>query len=393
LNVEKGTTMKTLYFDVMSGASGDMILSSLVDVGVPVAYLHGELAKLRIPGFSFGVEKQKRSGISASHLKMKWDTPRSYRHIHQILDMIKRANYKKSVYSQCEAVLMRLGKAEAKVHDMPLDKVHFHEVGSVDTIVDVAGICLGLDYLGADEILFSTLTDGRGTVKTQHGTMPVPVPAVAAMAEGYALRILDISTELLTPTGCAVLTALGKQEKSGVSGIIIKTGYGCGDKVLENTPNVLRVFLVETGNESAGDSVSVIESDMDHISGEIMGDAAARLMREGALDVSWTPVFMKKGRPAYRLTVLCAPNRQQDLIDTIMLHTRTLGVRVHTARRVVALRIKGKGRLKGQAIEVKECSYKGHSFTKPEYDALAMISGKTGVPVVELMEEYVKGKK
>ena len=385
--------MKTLYFDVMSGASGDMILSALVDIGVPKPYLRRELAKLKIPGFTFDVEKQKRSGIAASHLKMKWETPRSYRHLHQILAMIKKANYKAGVYSKCEAVLMRLGKAEAKVHDMALEKVHFHEVGAVDTIIDIAGICLGLDYLGVDEILFSTLTDGRGTVTTQHGTMPVPVPAVAAMAKGYELRILDVSTELLTPTGCAVLTALGRQEKSGISGKIIKTGYGCGDKVLEKTPNVLRVFLLEAGGESSGGHVAVIESDMDHISGEIMGDAAALLMRQGALDVSWTPVFMKKGRPGYRLTVLCAPDRQQDLIDTIMLHTRTLGVRVHTARRVIAQRKPARGRLRGQAIEVKECSYKGHSFTKPEYNALARISGKTGVPVVELMEEYVRGKK
>jgi uncharacterized protein (TIGR00299 family) protein len=295
----------------MSGASGDMILSSLVDIGVPVSYLRRELAKLKIPGFVFDVEKQKRSGISALHLKMKWDTPRTYRHLQQILAMIKKANYKAGVYSQCEAVLMRLGKAEAKVHGMALEKVHFHEVGAVDTIVDVAGICLGLDYLGIDKILFSTLTDGKGTVTTQHGTMPVPVPAVAAMAEGFELRILDISTELLTPTGCAALTALGRQVSSGMSGKVLKTGYGCGDKILADTPNVIRAFLIETGGESSGEYVAVIESDMDHISGEIMGDVAARLMREGALDASWTPVFMKKGRPAYRLTLLCAPGRQQ----------------------------------------------------------------------------------
>ena len=385
--------MKTLYFDVMSGASGDMILSSLVDIGVPVAYLRRELAKLKIPGFTFDVEKQKRSSISASHLKMKWETPRTYRHLHQILAMIKKANYKPGVYARCEAVLMRLGKAEAKVHGMALEKVHFHEVGAVDTIIDVAGICLGLDYLGVDEILFSTLTDGRGTVNTQHGTMPVPVPAVAAMAEGFDLRILDISTELLTPTGCAVLTALGRQQSAGMSGNVLKTGYGCGDKILANTPNVLRVFLLEAGIESSGEHVAVIESDMDHISGEIMGDVAARLMRDGALDASWTPVFMKKGRPAYRLTVMCAPGRQQELIDTIMHHTRTLGVRVHAARRVVAERKPARGLFRGQAIEVKECSYKDRTFTKPEYDALAQISRKTGVPVAELMEEFVRGKK
>jgi uncharacterized protein (TIGR00299 family) protein len=380
--------MKALYFDLVSGASGDMILSSLVDIGVPVDYLRAELGRLSIPGFTFNVEKAKRSGIAASHLVMKWETPRSYRHIHQILAMIKKANYKKSVYSQCEAVLMRLGKAEAKVHDMPLEKVHFHEVGAVDTIVDIAGICLGLDYLCVDKILFSTLADGKGTVNTQHGRMPIPVPAVAAMAQGFEMRILDISGELLTPTGCAVLTALGTQVRTGVSGTVLKTGYGCGDKSFEDTPNVLRVFLLDKGVLDPGCRVAVIESDMDHISGEIMGDVAARLMREGALDASWTPVFMKKGRPGFRLTVQCAPDKRQAIVDTILIHSRTLGVRVREDDRVVAERKTAAGRLRGETIQEKKCSYKGHSFTKPEYEALARVSEKTGVPVIELAEEY-----
>jgi uncharacterized protein (TIGR00299 family) protein len=390
---KKGTFMQSLYFDVVSGASGDMILASLLDIGVPVGYLRKQLGRLKIPGFTFDVETQKRSGISASHVKLAWDTPRTYRHIHQILDMIKKADFKASVYSRCETVLLRLGNAEAKVHGIPLEKVHFHEVGAIDTIVDVAGICLSLDFLGVQEILFSTLTDGKGTVIVQHGVMPVPVPAVAAMAEGFELKSLDIPTELLTPTGCAVLTALGKQECGGVSGKVLKTGYGCGEKVLQNTPNVLRVFLLENGGGPSGERVVVIESDMDHISGEIMGDVAIRLMREGALDASWIPIFMKKGRPAYRLTVLCAPDKQQELIDLIMVHTRTLGVRTHTVDRVVARRKQGKGRLRGQAIMVKECDYRGLSFTKPEYDALARISDKTGIPVIELMDEYAREKK
>ena len=144
---------------------------------------------------------------------------------------------------------------------------------------------------------------------------------------------------------------------------------------------------------SRNDRVCVLESDMDHISGEIMADAAARLMRMGALDVSWLPVFMKKGRPGYRLTVLCAPDRQQELADAAIIHTRTLGVRVRLEERVVAERKQGSAKFRGQAIEVKECSYKGHTFTKPEYEALARISGKTGTPVIELMEEYHAGKK
>ncbi len=384
--------MKDLYFDLISGASGDMILSSLLDVGVPVEFLRAELQKLGIPGFSFNVEKVKRSAIAASHLVMSWETPREYRQIGQILAMIGCAGYKKSVLDKCETVLTNLGKAEAKVHDMPLEKVHFHEIGAVDTIVDVAGICLALDYLGVDAIHFSALIDGRGSVVTQHGRMPVPVPAVAAMAEGFELKIVDIEAELLTPTGCAVLTALGKQEKSGPAGTVIGSGYGCGDKSFEGVPNVLRVFLLEKSGPISGGRVTVIESDMDHLSGEIMGDVAGRLMREGALDAAWTPVFMKKGRPGYRLTVLCSAEKQSVLADLILIHTRTLGVRIRQEERIMADRKAVSGTLRGEEIEEKECSYKGHSFTKPEYEALARISQRTGAPVIELLEEFLKGR-
>jgi hypothetical protein len=288
-------------------------------------------------------------------------------------------------------VLGKLGTAEAKVHGIPVEKVHFHEVGAVDTIIDIAGISLALEYLGIGEFSFSALTDGRGTVTTQHGVMPIPVPAVAEMAVGFDIRILDIDGELLTPTGCAVLTALGKQEKNGVSGAVLASGYGCGDKVFDKAPNVLRVFLVERDSPSSHNKVIVLESDMDHISGEIMGDVAARLMREGALDVSWLPVFMKKGRPGYRLTVICAPDKQGILADTVMIHTRTLGVRMRIDDRIIAGRSSSTGSLRGEPVEQKTCAYKGHSFTKPEYEALARISERTGVPVVELMEEFVKG--
>jgi pyridinium-3,5-bisthiocarboxylic acid mononucleotide nickel chelatase len=386
--------MRTLYFDVVSGASGDMILSSLIDLGVPLEYLRTELAKLSIPGLSIDVEQQKRSGISANLLILHWETPKAYRHVHQILDMIKSAQYPARVYDRCKTVLTRLGQAEAKVHDMPIEKVHFHEIGAVDTIVDVAGICLGFEYLDVEAILFSTLTDGKGTVETAHGRMPVPVPAVAEMAQGFAFKIIDIDAELLTPTGCAVLTALGTQRPAGFSGTIVRTGYACGTKVLDKTPNVLRVFLAEADAKAPGDTVCIVESDMDHISGEIMADVASRLMAQGALDVSWTPVFMKKGRPGYRLTVICTPDSEmrESLIDTVMIGTRTLGVRFHTANRIVAERNQLDGNLRGEPIDEKQCSYKGHSFTKPEYESLSRLSGKTGIPVIELMEEYFRGR-
>jgi TIGR00299 family protein len=441
--------MKTLYFDVLCGASGDMILSSLIDAGVPEDFLRRELTKLSIPGFSLSVDKQKRSGIECSHLMLSWDGhdnhihahenndkghghdhspvghshgrghghhehdlhehkhaladihfdhkthgPMPYRNARQILAIIEKAGYNEKVLASCRKILERISEAEAKVHGVSIDEVHFHEIGAIDTIIDVTSISLCVDYLDVNEILFSTLTDGRGTVHTRHGLMPVPVPAVAKLCEGYALKILPIESELLTPTGCAVLTALGKQVDSGISGNILKTGYGCGDKVFEKSPNVLRVFLMETDSKAGfkTDMVCCLESDMDHISGEIMGDVGGRLMLAGALDVSWCPVFMKKGRPGYRLTVLCSMGKKEEFIDLIMLHTRTLGIRMQRMERVVARRSTATVQFYDSSIEEKYCSYKDTVFTKPEYESLAGLSTKTGRPVIELMEEYIKNK-
>ena len=437
--------MKTLYFDVLCGASGDMILSSLIDVGVPEDYLRKELAKLSIPGFSLSIDKQKRSGIECSHLMLSWDghddhihahekndrghddpshgpdrkhhehnhhqhkhdhghednhsdhkthEPMPYRNASQILEIIGKAGYNEKVFISCKKILERISGAEAKVHGVTIDEVHFHEIGAIDTIIDVTGISLCMDYLDVNEILFSALTDGRGTELTRYGLMPIPVPAVAKLCEGYKLTILPIDSELLTPTGCAVLTALGKQVDSGISGNILKTGYGCGDKVFEKSPNALRVFLMET-ESNAGfetDTVWCLESDMDHISGEIMGDVSSRIMQAGALDVSWCPVFMKKGRPGYRLTVLCSMEQKEEFIDLIMLHTRTLGIRMQRMERTVARRSTANVQFYDSSIQEKYCSYKDSAFTKPEYESLAGLSAKTGKPVIELMEEYIKKK-
>jgi pyridinium-3,5-bisthiocarboxylic acid mononucleotide nickel chelatase len=404
--------MKTLYFDIFSGASGDMILSALIDLGVPIEHLRDELGKLHVPGLSIAVEKQKRSGIDCSHLILDWenrlahlnhshthghhhhDDHDSFRNPRQILEIIKNAGYPAAIFSRCEKIIRRLAEAEAAVHGVSVDEVHFHEIGAVDTIIDVTGISLCLHYLGVERITFSTLIDGRGTVHTRHGVMPVPVPAVAKLCEGFALAIVDIDSELLTPTGCAVLTALGEQLGSGFRGSIEKTGYGCGDKIFEKSPNALRAFLVKAADTiiAPDDHAWCLESDMDHISGEIMGNAAERLMQAGALDVSWSPVFMKKGRPGYRLTVICDSVNKQALVDLIILHTRTLGVRIQRMERVIAHREAGQAKFLNEEIQEKHCTYKNVSFSKPEYESLSMLAEKTGRPVIELMEDYAKNR-
>ena len=402
--------MKTLYFDIVSGASGDMILSVLIDLGVPQSYLQTQLNKLQIPGFSITTEKVNRSAIECSHLLLKWDEPHlhhhdstthdhahhhggEYRNKNQIMAIINAAGYSEQVTDAAEKILLKLATAEAAVHGVPVDKVHFHEIGAIDTIVDITGIALALDYLKIGALYFSALTDGHGTVHTQHGIMPVPVPAVAKLCEGFSLRIVDVPTELLTPTGCAVLTTLGTQSLQGITGIVQKTGYGCGDKVLDTYPNIIRAFIVETTDEpleSQHDTIQCLETDMDHVSGEIMGDTVHHLFDAGALDVTWIPVFMKKGRPGYRLTVLCHNDKKDILVALIIRHTHTLGVRYYPATRSIALRSAGTSTLHNELIAEKHCSFASESFSKPEYESLAALSRKSGIPIIELIEDYVR---
>ena len=187
-NHVKGIMGTTLYFDLVSGASGDMILASLVDLGVPVQFLNRELGRLGIPGLTITSTHLKRSGISCRHMTMRWTTPKGYRHLPDILEIIKKGRFNEAINERCESVLNRLAEAEAAAHGIAKSEVHFHEIGAVDTIVDIVGTCLALDYLKVERILFSTLTEGQGTIKTEHGVMPVPAPATMNLIAGFHIR-------------------------------------------------------------------------------------------------------------------------------------------------------------------------------------------------------------
>ncbi len=380
--------MRTVHFDLVCGASGDMILGALLDLGAPAERLRADMARLGIEGLTIESESVRRSGLRCRHMKLSWRSPREYRHLPQILETIGGAQFSDRVYRRCETVLQRLGEAEASAHGIPIEKVHFHEIGAVDTIVDIAGAALCLEYLDISAVTYSRLTVGRGTVKTAHGVMPVPVPATASMIEGLEVRPLAIDTEILTPTGCALLTALGRQTPGLPAGIIEASGCGCGDRTFEHHPNLLRAFLVgeKRATDGPAEYVCVLESDMDHVSGEVMAFAAQQCMDAGALDVSWGPQLMKKGRPAYRLTVICEPSARETMADIILTQTRTLGVRYHFMQRVVAQRSAVAVQLDGHDIDGKHCCHKGHSFTKPEFDAVAELARRTNRPLPELLD-------
>ncbi|MBD3390550.1 MAG: nickel pincer cofactor biosynthesis protein LarC [Chitinivibrionales bacterium] len=387
--------MHVVYFQTLCGASGDMILSSLLDLGVPVSHLAKQLARMKIDGLQVNAEKTTRGGIACTRVAISCGEQKTWRHLPDILACIRAGGYPSKVEGMAGRVLTRLGEAEARVHGISLDQVHFHEVGAVDTIVDVLGTCLCLEYLGVEKVLFSELSVGHGSIETAHGILPVPAPATARLLEGFAARTIDIPTEILTPTGAALLTTLGEQAVCMPAGTVRRIGYGSGERSFAGRPNALRAVLsdIAAPEEAHHDRVCILESDMDHISGEVMAFAAEELMRIGALDVSWTPVFMKKGRPGYRL---CVMGRQDDLAtlaDCMIAQTRTLGVRYRTTDRIIASRAAASLAIDGAAVDAKHCAYKGRSFTKAEYESLASLAREKDVPLLDLIERVPHKKK
>jgi uncharacterized protein (DUF111 family) len=235
-----------LYFELLCGASGDMILASLVDLGVPLSYLRDQFARLEIPGLTLGQSRRNRSGRSCTQLAIAWSEQwqREVRNLASILDLLVRGGYAAEVMASCRGILTRLAEAESRVHGVALQEVHFHEVGAVDTVVDVLGFALAADYLKVDRILFSTLTVGSGTIETAHGTLSVPAPATAAMLSGFQVRQLDTGTEILTPTGCAILTASGTQVAVKPQSRLLGRGFGCGQKDIRGCSDYLQVLHV-----------------------------------------------------------------------------------------------------------------------------------------------------
>ena len=235
-----------LYFELLCGASGDMILASLVDLGVPLSYLQGCFGKLEIPGLRIVGSRKSRAGRPCTQLEITWseERQREYRNLASILELLGRGEYPVAVVATCRRILKQLAEAESQVHAVPVEQVRFHEIGAVDTVVDVLGFALAIDDLKIDRILFSTLTVGSGTIDTARGRFSVPAPATARMLSGYEVRKLNTGTEILTPTGCAILTACGRQVSVEPEGCLQGEGFGCGQKDIRGFPDYLRVLHV-----------------------------------------------------------------------------------------------------------------------------------------------------
>jgi uncharacterized protein (TIGR00299 family) protein len=411
-----GNNLKIAYFDCFSGISGDMCLGALVDAGVPLKKLQKELKKIPVRSYELRARKVKRAGFSSIKVdivqssKLKVQGSKKWKDIKKI---IRASSLSKEIKQKGLAIFKCLFEAEAKVHGKSLENVHLHELGGIDCLVDIFGTIMGLDMLGIEKLYSSPVNLGGGSVKTEHGILPVPAPATAEILRGVPIYSTNIPFELTTPTGAAILKGLSA-EFGGIPCMNIeKTGTGAGSKNFRDRSNVLRLFIGNTippipplkkggegGFEKLGkgkmlkshmgelpdETITIIEANIDDMNPQVYEYVMEKLFKEGALDVFLTQILMKKGRPGIKLTVLSKVADRESLIKTILKETTTIGLRFYEVNRVVLQReIKlvdtefGKVRAKFSRL--------GDEILKavPEYEDCRRIAKKLNIPLVEIM--------
>nr|WP_294667442.1 nickel pincer cofactor biosynthesis protein LarC [uncultured Blautia sp.] len=436
---------KSLYLECYSGISGDMTVAALLDLGADQRVLEEVLGSLPVQGFEIKVSRVKKSGIDAcdfdvildkeidghdhdmeylhgqghedgtrhgqghEHEQEHEDEP-SHEHSHghshemshhhrgmkEIRQIIEASKMTDGARKTALAIFGILAEAEAKAHNVPVEEVHFHEVGAVDSIVDILSVAVCLDNLGITEVIVPVLYEGTGTIRCQHGILPVPVPAVTNIVQqcGLEFKITPVSGELVTPTGAAIVAAVRTSCKLPENFTIEKTGMGAGKRNYE-CPGILRAMLINTevSDSDHSDHIYKLETNIDDCSGEILGFVMERLFEAGARDVHYTPVYMKKNRPAWLLTVICKEEDIQGMEALIFAETTSIGIRRVRMERTILPRKKIKVMIPFGEVEVKICGPEGAQKCYPEYESLAKICRKTGISYSEAYQMAVEAGK
>lgn len=327
--------MKIAYFDCFSGAAGDMILASMIAAGLSPGTLRAELAKLNLAGYEIDIQNIKKQGFAAVKFDVRMTDKPGHRHLHHITKIIDDSSLSASIKERAKRIFTRLAEAEAKVHGSTIEKVHFHEVGAIDAIVDIVGASIGIELLGIQRVFCSAIPTGSGTVKCDHGLMPVPAPATAELLVGVPIAPSDEVGELLTPTGAAILTTLAESYGPIPAMEIAQIGYGAGTRDGKTRPNVIRLFVGQIASHTGvvDDEIVTLEANIDDATGQQIGHAFSSLLAAGALDVFTIPIQMKKNRPGVLLSVLATPDKVAACEEILFNQTPTFGVRRHTCSR------------------------------------------------------------
>jgi len=360
-----------------------MLVGALVDAGADSRAVIGAIVSLET-GATVSFEKVKRCGIAATKYRVVVQEAHAHRHLSHIVTMIERADIPERAKQNAVAVFRRLGAAEAEVHQVPIEKVHFHEVGAADSIADIVGAAVAFELLQVDTVVSSPLNVGSGTVKTQHGILPVPAPATARLLQGAPVYARGPAAELTTPTGAAVAATLAASFGVLPPMTIAATGYGAGDYDFPEMANVLRVILGRPTGADEALTVAVIEANIDDLNPQVLAYASERLLESGALDVTLEPIVMKKGRPGNLLRVIARPENREALAQMIFAETSTLGVRLYTAERRVQARTVTEVETRFGKVRVKVSSEGSYA---PEYEDCRRIARESGVALKDVIAE------
>lgn len=380
--------MKIAYFDCFSGISGDMVLGSLIDAGLSLKRLEEALAPLKLPGYRLTAKTVEKAGIRATKVDVVVDDRKvPIRDYPQMVAVFQQGRLSRTAEATALGILERLARAEAQVHGRKLSQLHFHELGGVDTLVDIAGAVLGLSLLGVDEVYASPLNLGGGM--TRSAAFPIPAPATANLLTGVPVYSSGIDRELTTPTGAAIISALAKGFVPFPACRVESIGHGAGETELPATPNVLRVFLGEILSDRVWgeDRVIQLETNVDDTNPQVYDYLTERLQASGAIEVFLTPVIMKKGRPAITLTVLARPEHSTRLIRVLFDETSTLGVRVQDVNRVILPRTTQTVSTPWGRMRVKITRHDGHEEMRPEYEDCRDLAQAAGRPLRTVMQE------
>lgn len=375
--------MRIAYFDCIAGASGDMILGALVDAGLPLATLRERLAGLPLDGFELAASRVSKHGFSATQVEVRVSDTAACRHLPDIEAIVRDAALPPSIRERAIAIFRRMGTVEAGIHGVALEQVHLHELGGVDTIVDVVGALVGLEALGVERVVVSPLPLARGWTHGAHGAIPLPAPATLALLQGVPVVGSAVEAETVTPTGAAVLVSLAAAFGPLPPLQIASVGYGAGARDLP-IPNLLRVVIGEAMDAVVGvsESLVLLETNIDDMNPEFFDHVVERLLEAGALDVFLSPVQMKKNRPATLLTVLCPPDLAATLTNLVFAETSTLGIRESHVRRHCLERTADAVTTAYGEVRVKVARWgAGRARVKPEYEDCRRLARQHGVPL------------
>ena len=381
--------MRIAYLDTVGGIAGNMTLAAFVSAGVSFEALTAELQKLSLPGFRLERTSVRRSAIDAVHIEVLiTDPPKYHRHLQDILAIIDKSTITDGAKNRAQKVFRLIAEAEAKVHNTPVDHVHFHEVGALDSIVDIVGSAICLDLLGIEAVYSSPLRLGSGgLITTQHGTMPTPAPATLEILKDYPVRLTSVPQELTTPTGAAIVKALSRGVLSEQNIRIESVGYGAGTREIAEIPNLLRVVIGSLDHPTVEDSSVIVETNIDDMNPQVYPHLIDQLLKSGAHDAYLIPVVMKKGRPGLLLSVLADPSALDKIVECIYRETTTIGLRIHHVDRKKLVRELLEVNTSFGPVKAKSVIRDGKRVVAAEYEECRRLAAERNMPLLSVMKQ------